>query len=90
MPPHVNLERVIGAAVIDREFCTALLRSPRSATASFKLSDEELALLESADASTLEELALHVYAWIDRMPGHRSATPRRRSFEGPQSARAAV
>ena len=90
MPPHVNLERLIGTAVVDVEFRRALLDSPTEAATAFELSSEELAVLEAAHATTLEELASHIYAWIARMPRPRRPVPRLWAFDDFQPARAAV
>ncbi len=90
MPPHANLERLIGAAIVDREFRAALLDAPVEVASGFGLSGEELQLLESANASTLEELAGYIHAWISKMPRPRRAAPRRWALDGLPETRVAV
>jgi hypothetical protein len=64
-----RLERVIGAALIDRAFCSELLESPVEAGKSFNLSPEELEVLRSASAGSLEELAAHIHLWAMETSG---------------------
>lgn len=66
MPSHPNLERLIGAAVVDREFRNRLLKMPVQVAVDFGLSTDELRILASARASTLEDLSAHVWAWSTR------------------------
>lgn len=90
MPSHGNLERLVGAAIVDGEFRASLLDSPLSAASAFGLSAEELAMLESAKASTLEDLAAHIHAWVTNAPKPRRMTFPRSALEGYQAARIAV
>jgi hypothetical protein len=90
MLPHANLERLIGTALVDGEFRTALLSSPATAATEFGLTDEELGVLEAANASTLEELAGFVHAWISRAPQPRRNSPHRCALDGYQTVRVAV
>lgn len=92
MPPlsHGNLERVIGTALIDREFRGSLLRSPADATSGFDLSEEELAVLSSANAASLEELASHVHAWLTRAPKPKRVTTPRWPLQGYEAVQVAV
>ncbi len=90
MPPHANLERLIGAALVDGEFRATLLTSPARAATDFGLSIEEVNELEAANAGTLEELASHIYAWISRLPQPRRGVARRWAQDGHIAARVAV
>jgi len=87
---HSNLERLIGTALIDQEFRSALLTSPTAAARGFGLSEDELGDLGSVHVETLEELAAHVHAWIVRAPKPRKpALAKWTLAEGLQLARAA-
>lgn len=66
MSSHPNLERLIGAALVNREFRDRLLKVPVQAAVEFDLSTEELRMLASARAATFDELAAHVWAWSTR------------------------
>ena len=61
-----GLSRVFAAAVVDRQFCEALLREPTQALAngylgqSFPLSEQEQTLITSIRAETLADLAKQV------------------------------
>ena len=92
MPPlsHGNLERVIGTALIDRDFRGDLLRSPADAADGFDLSEEELAVLSSANAASLEELASYVHAWLTRAPKPKRAATQRWPLQGYDAAQVAV
>ena len=90
MLPHANLERLIGTALVDREFCAALLRSPVEVAIGFGLSDEEVGILKSASASTLEDLAGYIHAWMNQAPQPRRGANRRWAVEGYPLARVAV
>ncbi len=90
MPPTMNLERLIGTAVVDREFRALLLQSPLSAAQGFGLSADELDILRSACADTLEDLAAHIHAWITKAPAPRRPMPNRWGGEDHLSARVAV
>ncbi len=90
MPSHKELERLIGAAIVDGEFRASLLDSPLTAASGFSLSAEELDALGASDAGSLEELAAHLYAWITKAPKPRRALSTRWTLEGYQAARVAV
>ncbi len=90
MPSHKELERLIGAAIVDSEFRASLLESPAAAASGFNLSAEELDALSSADTSSLEELATFLYAWITKAPKPRRASFGRWSLDGYQAVRIAV
>ncbi len=90
MPPHANLERLIGRALVDGEFRAALLHAPASAAAGFGLSREELRVLEAACASTLEELAGFIHAWTSQLPHARRTASRRWPLDSQQAFRVAV
>ena len=89
MPPHGELERLIGTAVVDGEFRAILLESPEAALEGFDLSPEELDALVSANARTLEELAAQLYAWIAQAPRPRRAAGRW-LFDNQRTTRMAV
>jgi hypothetical protein len=67
---HKALNQLLCAAVINQTFRQALLQNPVQALdngyhgQSFAVSSEERALLSKTRATTLEELAAEVYAWI--------------------------
>ena len=90
MQQHRNLESLIGTALIDSEFRVALLDSPVAAAADFGLSEEELDVLSSAGASSLEELAGQIYTWIARVPKPRRTASPRWVMEDYQATRVAV
>ncbi|MGE5619445.1 MAG: Franean1_4349 family RiPP [Sphingomonadaceae bacterium] len=90
MGPHKELERLIGAAIVDGEFRASLLESPLAAAAGFDLAEDELAVLDSAGADSLEELAAHIYAWITKATTPKRVTAARWSLDGHQAARIAV
>lgn len=82
MSSNGELERLIGTAVVDAEFRAGLLESPVAAASSFNLSAEELDALSSADASSLEDLAAHLYAWITKAPKFKRSPATRWTMEG--------
>ncbi|HEX9016276.1 MAG TPA: Franean1_4349 family RiPP [Chloroflexota bacterium] len=90
MPPHANLEKLIGTALVDGEFRSNLLDSPVAAATGFELTREEMEVLKSAHASTLEELADFIYSWISSLPRPQRATQRRWAFDGGTGVRVAV
>jgi len=90
MPLHRNLDRLIGTAIVDRAFRASLLESPLSAAEGFDLSSDELDILRSASADTLEDLATHVHAWITNAPTPRRAVPPRWVSEDYHLVRVAV
>lgn len=90
MPPHKELERLIGTAIVDGEFRASLLHSPAAAASGFDLSAEESAMLSSADSGSLEELAAYIHAWITKAPKPRRVASPRWTLEGYQSGRVAV
>ncbi len=85
-----NLERLIGTALIDGEFGAALLRSPVVAASGFDLSSEEMDVLNSANADTLEDLAAHIHAWITRVPKPRRTASHRWTLDDYQDGGVAV
>lgn len=90
MASHKELERLIGAAIVDGEFRTSLLESPLAAASGFDLSAEELAALDSAGANSLEELAALIHAWITNAPNPKRTVATRWALDGYQAARIAV
>lgn len=62
-----GLNRVIAAAVVNRQFCDMLLKNPQEALQkgylgeTFTLTPEESALIASIQANTLSDLAKQVY-----------------------------
>ncbi len=55
---------ILGGAIVDREFCAALLRSPLQAVEQFDLSLDEREAIGSIRASCLEEFAAQLYTWM--------------------------
>ncbi len=90
MPSNRELERLIGTAIVDEEFRANLLESPAAAASGFNLSDEELDVLSSSGAESLEELANHIYAWITNAPKPRRSTATHWTPDGYQTSRVAV
>jgi hypothetical protein len=63
-----SLQALIATAVIDRDFCKALLTDSRcNAVANFGLTPEEMDAVMSIHAETLEQFAGQLHAWIMRM-----------------------
>ncbi|MHB1158878.1 MAG: Franean1_4349 family RiPP [Chloroflexota bacterium] len=90
MASHKELERLIGAAIVDGEFRMSLLEAPLAAASGFDLSAEELAALNNAGASSLEELAAHIHAWVTNAPKPKRTVATRWMLDGYQAARIAV
>lgn len=90
MPPYANFERLIGMAIVDSEFRTALLASPVSAAESLGLTSDELEVLASARRGSLEELAGYIYSRLSSLPRSYRGHQRRWAADSPQGARIAV
>ena len=70
------LNRVIGEAVVNRQFCNRLLAEPRAAVAGFDLAIDELELLTNIAAESLDQLARRLLAELrleDSVPAPRAA-----------------
>lgn len=63
-----GLQAIIGLAVTDREFREALLSQPLVALEGFDLSDEELAVVASIRAKTLERFAARLELRLSKLP----------------------
>jgi len=61
---HRGLSEVIGTALVDDGFRQALLRNPREAVAAFDLESEEVRVLASIRAHTLEQFAEQLASWL--------------------------
>jgi hypothetical protein len=62
---HVRLRRLVGMALVDRDFCHDLMNGRRSALlAAFELSDEEREVVASSDTASARELASAVHSWL--------------------------
>lgn len=65
------LNQILCAALIDRDFCSELLKNPLQAVAvgylgnCFELSSEEKQLLIGIEVNTIEEFATRVQQWIE-------------------------
>jgi hypothetical protein len=57
MASTIGLERIIGAALLDRSVCTALLENPLSLADRFSLSIPERRFIVNAKARSLEQFA---------------------------------
>jgi len=72
------LQAIIGMAVTDREFREALLSQPRAAVEGFALSDEELSVVSSIRAKTLERFAARLEQRLSKLSvkrGQRDSQP---------------
>ncbi len=62
---HVILKQLVGAALVDREFCDGLMNGKRATLlAGFDLTGEERDLVASWCADSVQELAVCVYNWL--------------------------
>jgi len=52
-----KLNRIVGEAIINQEFCRRLLTDPRTAAIGFDLATDELELLSSLQADSVDQLA---------------------------------
>jgi hypothetical protein len=59
------LSQIIGTAVVDGGFRSALLSNPNRALARFKLDSNELAGIASIRASTIEQFAEQLIVWMN-------------------------
>jgi hypothetical protein len=60
-----TLNRIVGEAIVNASFCRALLSDPRSAVRDFELGPDELAVLSSIRAGSVDSLAQQVMAGLD-------------------------
>ncbi len=80
---HVTLKQLIGAALVDREFCDGLMNGKRATIlAGLDLTGEERALVASWCAVSVQELAVSVYNWVQ--DGEMS-TPTGTGYPAPRS-----
>jgi hypothetical protein len=62
---QVTLKRLIGTALVDREFCDGLMNGKRrTLLAGFNLTAEEHAVIASSKAESVQELASSVHDWL--------------------------
>lgn len=59
------LSQIIGTAVIDDGFRSALLTNPRGALAQFNLEAKELSDIASFRATTIEQFAERLIVWMN-------------------------
>jgi hypothetical protein len=59
------LSQIIGTAVIDRGFRSMLLANPQSALAQFDLEAKDLSDISSIRASSIEQFAEKLIAWMN-------------------------
>ena len=73
-----SLQAIIGMAVTDRDFRLGLLSHPLTAVEGLGLSDEELAVVASIRAKTLEQFAARLELRLSKLrvkSGRRGAAP---------------
>jgi hypothetical protein len=74
--PYDALQAVIGTAVIDADFRKALLNGARrGVVSSFKLNSDELDVVMSIRADTLEQFAGQLDQWIMKQQNHLEPPP---------------
>ncbi len=61
---NAGLIEVLGGAVTDRKLRGDLLRNPRAVLGAFDLTLEEREVVASIRASTFEDFAAQLYAWM--------------------------
>jgi len=62
---QVTLKRLIGTALVDREFCDGLMNGKRrTLLAGFNLTAEEHDVVASSKAESVQELASSVHDWL--------------------------
>jgi hypothetical protein len=59
------LNRIVGEAIINASFCRALLSDPGAAVQDYELGAEELAVLSSIRAGSVDNLAQQIIAGLD-------------------------
>lgn len=68
---HQALQKIIGTAVTDPEFCTDLLDGKRQTVlAAFDLSTEEQGILLTIEASSLQEFASQLEEQLQVLEGY--------------------
>ncbi|HDQ71636.1 MAG TPA: hypothetical protein ENN19_06000 [Chloroflexi bacterium] len=61
----IAIQTLVGAALLDHEFCEALLNGERARVlASFDLSDVEEEIALTIEASSIQEFAYQLYEWF--------------------------
>ncbi|MDA8219809.1 MAG: Franean1_4349 family RiPP [Dehalococcoidales bacterium] len=68
---YEQIQAVVGTAIVDRDFCRALLASPAKAVQGFDLTAEELGAIATIRAQTLEEFSRKLHRWLTRPQGKR-------------------
>ena len=61
---NAAITEILGGAIVDREFCAALLRNPVQVVSEYDLTLEEREAISSIRATSLEEFAAQLYAWM--------------------------
>ncbi len=62
---QVTLKRLIGTALVDREFCDGLMNGKRcTLLAGFDLTQEEYDVVASSETESVQELASCVHDWL--------------------------
>lgn len=61
---NVKVERLLGEALIDQAFCQRLLADPAACARQFALSDEDVAHVTAAQATTLREFAARLHSRV--------------------------
>ncbi len=59
------LNRIVGEAIINASFCRALLSDPGAAVRDYELGADELAVLSSIRAGSVDNLAQQIIAGLD-------------------------
>jgi hypothetical protein len=61
----IEIKTLVGTALIDREFCEALLdRNRRPSLAEYDLTDEEREAILQIKADSVQEFALRLHEWL--------------------------
>jgi hypothetical protein len=70
-----TLNRIFGEAIINASFCRALLADPGAAVQDYELGSEELELLSSIRAGSVDNLAQQIIAGLDPECGILARSP---------------
>jgi hypothetical protein len=60
-----SLNRIVGEAIVNASFCRSLLSDPRSAVRDFELGADELAVISSIRAGSVDSLAQQILAGLE-------------------------
>ncbi len=63
-----TLNRIVGEAIVNPSFCQSLLADPTTAVRGYELASEELALLSSIRARSVDHLAQQLLLGLDLAP----------------------